>query len=115
MLQEQSSQLAYQQNTLATLATRQDQFADHFVQHERLTRDALMFCTAGLEETSKTTGNTVKLAKVKDDAKQLVSYYKDVTGEVAGGIAIEEMVAEGRARQVGFTNDADFALKFFNG
>jgi hypothetical protein len=105
MLQEQNSQLTHQQN----------EFSDRFTTHESLIREAVQFCIAGLAETSKKTGNTVKLAKATDEAKQLVSYYKNVTGEVVGGIAIEEMIAEGRARQVGSTNDADFALKFLNG
>jgi methyl-accepting chemotaxis protein len=84
MFQQQSSQLTYQQDTLATLAMQQDELADRFVQHERLIREALKFCTAGLEETSKTTGNTVKLAKVKDDARQIIPHYRDVTQRGCG-------------------------------
>jgi hypothetical protein len=101
-LSEQNHQLAFQQGELAR----------RLLDHERVLREALKFCAAGLSETGKRTGNKVKLAKTMDEAKQIVAVFSDVTGDITGGIEIDTMNAQDKSRQVGITNNAEFALKF---
>ena len=72
----------------------------------------MKFGTVGLLEAEKKTGNKVKLAKTLDEAKQVIAVFGGVTGDTAGGIEIGIMIAQDKSRQVGFTNNADFALKF---
>lgn len=97
------------------LSCQQEELVRRFTGHERLLREALKFCTAGLLETGTMTGNTVKLAKSMDEARQLVAYIGGVTGEDSGGIIIEQLIAQDKSKQVGITNDAEFALRFMNG
>ena len=101
-LSEQNHQLAFQQGEIVR----------RLLEHERLIREAVKFGTVGLLEAEKKTGNKVKLAKTLDEAKQVIAVFDGVTGDTAGGIEIGIMIAQDKSRQVGFTNNADFALKF---
>lgn len=101
-LSEQNQQLSFQQGHLAR----------RLAEHERLLGEALKLCTAGLMEAEKKTGNKVKLARTVEEAKQIIAVLSDATGDIGGGVEIEEMIAQGKSRQVGFTNDFNFALEF---
>ena len=101
-LNEQNLQLSYQQGELAR----------RLIEHERILREALKICTAGLAEAEKTGTNQVRLAKTMGYAKQVIAVMGEVTGDRSMSIQIDEMIAQDRSRQVGVTNNPAFALDF---
>ena len=102
VLGEQNQQLIMQQNRLAGRLDRQ----------ERLIKDAIQLCAAGLQETVKTTQSSISM-KSMNDARQMLAvcdgdseFIKDLNAT---------FTAQDRSMQVGFTNDPEFALKFLLG
>lgn len=102
VLGEQNQQLIMQQNHLAGRLDRQ----------ERLIKDAIQLCAAGLQETVKTTQSSISM-KSMNDARQMLAvcdgdseFIKDLNAT---------FTAQDRSMQVGFTNDPEFALKFLLG
>lgn len=101
-LSEQNHQLSFQQGELAR----------RLLSHERVLGVAQKLYTAGLSETARKTGSTVKLAKAVDEAKQVVM----MVGEgFSGDVEIGEMLTQGKAKSVGVTDNPEFALKFLLG
>lgn len=68
-------------------------------------------CMPVLEAAAKIEGNTVRYAVALDEARQLVGVIGDVK---AGGatVAIDQLIAKDKARQMGGTISGDVALAF---
>jgi hypothetical protein len=94
------------------LSLQQDEVARRLVQHERVLREILKMCTAGLIEVGQKSGIHVGLAKTIDEAKQIIAVFGGVTGDTPGSIEIAQMIAQGKSRQIGITNDPNLALQF---
>jgi hypothetical protein len=94
------------------ISFQQDELSRRLIEHERILREALKICTAGLAEAEKHSVNRVRLAKTMDEAKQVIAIMGEVIGEIPMSIQIDEMVAQGQSRQVGVTNHTEFALEF---
>jgi hypothetical protein len=94
------------------LSLQQGQLANRLVQHERILREALKICNSGLREAEPRSVNRVTLVKTMEEAKQVIAVLGDVTGDIPSSIEIGEMIAQGKSRQVGVTNNPEFALEF---
>lgn len=73
--------------------------------------DCVIMCVQASQRATAASGNTIRLAKAMDHARQLVGTIGHVE-EGGPALTIESLLAEGESRQMAGTIEGDIALKF---